>query len=101
MVSELIRPQVVQFLDEMLRDPNSDMRIDEVKVTKGSKVEGKPLHATGIRDETEVLVLAAKSADGTYFFNPGADFVVEAGVTLVVLGPVPQVQVLRDMSGSP
>jgi voltage-gated potassium channel len=99
MVSELIRPQVVRFLDEMLRDPNSDMRIDEVVVGADSKIAGKQLRATGIRDETEVLVLAAKDSDGVYFFNPGADYVVEPGITLVVLGPVPQVSVLRRMAG--
>jgi voltage-gated potassium channel len=100
MVSELLRPQVVRFLDEMLRDPRSDMRIDEVEVAEGSAIADKALRDTRIRDETEVLVLAAKDKHGVYLFNPSADFVVEPGITLVVLGPVSQVSVLRKMAGS-
>jgi len=97
MVSELVRPQVVRFLDEMLRDPRSDMRIDEVEIPRGSKIAGKALRDTRIRQETEVLVLAIKRDDGTYLFNPSADFVVGEGAVLVVLGPIPRVQALRDL----
>lgn len=98
MVSEMLRPQVVRFLDEMMRDPSSDMRIDEVKVAEGSPMGGKALRDSGIRKETDVLVLAIRLPDGTYAYNPGADFVLEPPVTLVVLGPIGQVDDLRAMA---
>ena len=36
MVSELVRPHVVRFLDEMLRDKNAVFRVEEVSVPSGS-----------------------------------------------------------------
>ncbi len=96
MVSELLRPQVVKFLDEMRRD-RGRVRIEEVLVPEGSPLVGKTLGNSGIRSAGEILVLAVQmpGANG-YRFNPGADFVLASGMTLVVLGPLAEVEVLRE-----
>ena len=95
MVSELLRPQVVKFLDEMRRD-KARVRIEEVVIPDGSIYAGKSLAQMNIRSTTEILVLAVQTpgSDG-YRYNPGADFVLEGGMTLVVLGPLSQVEDLR------
>ncbi|HTE56640.1 MAG TPA: potassium channel protein [Kofleriaceae bacterium] len=97
MVSELLRPEVVKFLDEMRRD-KARFRIEEVSVPDGSPLVGKRIGNSGIRtSSSEILVLAVQvpGADG-YRFNPGADFELGAGMTLVVLGPLSEVDALRD-----
>jgi voltage-gated potassium channel len=96
MVSELLRPEVVKFLDEMRRD-RARVRIEEVVVPQGSPLAGKTLGTSGIRSAGEILVLAVQvpGANG-YRFNPGADFVLGDGMTLVVLGPLAEVDVLRQ-----
>ena len=99
MVSELLRPQVVKFLDEMRRD-KARVRIEEVDVPVGSPLGGKTLGQSGIRGKVaDVLVLAVQvpGKEG-YRYNPGADFVLEGGMTLVVLGPLAQVEELRAMA---
>ena len=99
MVSELLRPQVVKFLDEMRRD-KARVRIEEVEVPDGSPIAGKTLGQSGIRGQVaDVLVLAVqvRGKEG-YHYNPGADFVLGGGMTLVVLGPLSQVDRLRDMT---
>ncbi|HUS65468.1 MAG TPA: potassium channel protein [Kofleriaceae bacterium] len=98
MVSELLRPQVVKFLDEMRRD-KARVRIEEVLIPDGSAFSGKSLAQMNIRSTTEILVLAVQTpgAEG-YRYNPGGDFVLEGGMTLVVLGPLSQVEDLRRLA---
>jgi voltage-gated potassium channel len=101
MVSELLRPQVVRFLDEMRRD-KAKVRIEEVDIPDGSPLGGKSLGQSGIRGKVaDVLVLAVqvRGKDG-YHYNPGADFILGGGMTLVVLGPLSQVEQLRGMARS-
>ena len=99
MVSELLRPQVVKFLDEMRRD-RARVRIEEVDIPDASPFAGKTLAQSGIRGQVgDVLVLAVKiQGKEGYQYNPGADFVLDAGMILVVLGPLTQVDQLRHMA---
>ena len=83
--SELVRPSVVRFLDTMLRDRTGALRVEEVEVPAKSSLAGARLSETNLRDRTRVLVLAARASDGAYTYNPGPDFLLEAGMTLVVL----------------
>ena len=96
MVSELLRPQVVKFLDDMRRDKGR-FRIEEVVVPDGSPLCGKTLGNSGIRSAArDILVLAvAVPGSESYRFNPGADFQISSGMTLVVLGPLSEVESLR------
>lgn len=85
MASELVRPTVVRFLDKMLRDREGALRVEELRIPDGAPIVGGRLSQTRMRDASNVLVLAARGADGTYTYNPGADFVIEEGMTLIVL----------------
>jgi voltage-gated potassium channel len=96
LVSELVRPNVVQFLDTMLRDRQQALRVEEVSIPAGSSLIGAPLRETTIRDQTKVLVLAVHTAGDSYVYNPGPDFVLEVGMTLVVLCQSEDIRKLRD-----
>lgn len=96
MVSELIRPTVVEFLDKMLRDRERNLRIEEVPVPPGSPLVGQPLRDAPIRRITQLLVIAAWEPEtDRYTYNPGPDYVLTAGVVLIVLGTVDDVIKLR------
>jgi voltage-gated potassium channel len=95
MVSEMIRPEVTQFLDLMLRDKDKTLRIEEVHVPEGSLAAGKRLADTDIRKITELLVVTVKAPDGDYKYNPGPGFVLQGGSTLIVLGDMKDVIKLR------
>ncbi len=95
MVSELLRPAVVRFLDEMLRDKRATFRIDEVRISEGA-LAGKNLREAQIRERFGMTVLALKSADDKpWVYNPDAAERLTAGMTLVVLGSPDQVKSLR------
>jgi voltage-gated potassium channel len=102
MVSEMIRPQVVEFLDLMLRDKDKNLRIEEVVVPKGSPLVGKPIFEAQIRRHTNLLVVAvrepppAPSQPGRFVYNPGPETLIAENMTLVVLGETESVHKLRN-----
>lgn len=101
MVSELLRPKTVRFLDDMRRD-KSNTRVDEVEVSESSSFHGRSLGDLEFRQTTDLLVIAVRLRDDDgYTYNPDADFVLKSGMTLVVLGPVKQVQALRKQADAP
>ena len=86
MASELIRPEVTEFLDQMLRDKDKNLRLEEVAIPRGSPFVGLCLKDTPIRRETRVLVVAVRDTDRAFIYNPDPEFVIEEGSTLIVLG---------------
>jgi voltage-gated potassium channel len=95
-VSQLIRPRVVQFLDQMLYDREQSQRIEEVSIPESSGLCGAKLKETNIRHHTDVLVLAVRHPDGKFSYNPGPDFVLQPHMTLVVLARSEDVIKLRQ-----
>lgn len=97
MASELMRPEVVEFLDQMLRDKNRNLRLEEVDIPASCPYVGKTLREVPIRREANVLVVAVRGLDRQFGYNPGPDHVIETGTVLVVLGATHDVQRLRAM----
>lgn len=95
LVSEMLRPRVVQFLDDMLRDKAQNLRIEEVEIPETSPVVGHPLRSTAIRRAADVLVIAVRDAEGGFHYNPGADLRLLAGMWLIVLARQEDVAKLR------
>jgi voltage-gated potassium channel len=99
MVSEMIRPQVVEFLDLMLRDREKNLRIEEVMVPADSSLVGKPIAEAQIRRHTNLLVVAVREpagdGAGRFVYNPGPEMEIAAGMALIVLGETASVHKLR------
>jgi len=95
LVSEMVRPAVVGFLDTMLRDTNRNLRIEEVTVAVGGSLEGATVGSLALHEYgTGLLLLAVRSAAGGYVFNPAADVTVTGGMQLIVMGDPASVQSL-------
>ncbi|MBP6630120.1 MAG: potassium channel protein [Kofleriaceae bacterium] len=98
MVSELLRPAVVRFLDEMLRDTRATYRIDEVRIPAESTLDGATLREANIRERFGMTVLALRpSDDQPWQYNPDAGQRLKGGMVLVVLGSTDQVAKLRGV----
>ena len=78
--SAMIRPQVVSFLDEMLRTEHK-LRVEEIEVP--ANFLPKPLGELALRGESYILLAVRTGND--WRFNPPLDFVVEAGHTLIAM----------------
>ncbi len=88
MASELIRPSVVSFLDMMLRDTNRNLRVEEVFVPAASPFVGRTLGELNTHSRSNCLLLATRSMQGEYAYNPHDDVRLEAGTILIVMGTI-------------
>lgn len=89
MASELVRPRVVSFLDQMLRD-RSSLRVEEITIPPSAGVVGQPLDCLQIDTLPGALLLAVRHpADSSYEFKPPADLPLAPDMTLVVMADAP------------
>ena len=98
MVSELVRPKVTSFLDNMLR-VTKNLRFEEVELPAGSRYVGKTLREIPIRQETRLLVVAMHTLEEGYVYNPSPDHALPAETQLIVMGELDGVEKLRELVG--
>lgn len=95
MANEVLRPNAVAFLDRMMRDEGErKVRIEELVIAAGSKLVGRRLSETTIRNEG-ALVIALRLPNGEFIYNPPGTQELEANAALVVLADMLDVQRLR------
>jgi len=88
MANTIIRPAVTDFIDFTLHSKNIELKMEELLVGDRSKLNGVRLVDSGIRQEMNVMIVAIRDRGGKMSFNPSSQVRIEAGDTLVVLGPV-------------
>lgn len=86
MVSELVRPRAVSFLDAMLREHKAPIRVEEVTIGPGSPLADLSLRELRSQQLHDVLIVAAHFPDGTWRYNPDGTVVLEAGTTVIFIG---------------
>ena len=86
MAHAILRPTVIRFLEMAFADDHTDINVEEIRVTEGSRLIGTKLMDSGIRQNLNLIILAMKRADGAMRFNPGADTIIKAGDVAVVVG---------------
>jgi voltage-gated potassium channel len=100
LAGELIRPEVHEFIDQMVRDKDRNLRIEELVIARGSAFVGVALKDTPIRRETRALVVAVRGNDREFTYNPDPDYVIGEGATLIVLGETDSIVKLRQLAGA-
>jgi voltage-gated potassium channel len=97
MFNDMVRPGVVSFVEQMIHDNEQNLIIDEVVVCPGSPLHGRKLSETDIRSKHNLLVVGVLPGEGGEFtYNPGPDFRLSEGMTLMVLGPRDSITGLRS-----
>ncbi|MBE3129980.1 MAG: potassium channel protein [Acidobacteria bacterium] len=100
MVSQMVRPAAVTFLDMMLRERGKAFRVDEVTIEPGSPLDGKTLAETTIREKREALLVAVKREGGpAYIFNPPSDTVLREKDILVFITTPESRKELEGLAG--
>jgi len=82
MASEMVRPAAVSFLDTMLRDRRSNLRIEELPVP--DLFVGKSLSALNLNRHANTLLLAVKTGEG-WVYKPPENYVITPESTLVFM----------------
>lgn len=99
MASELLRPNVVSFLDLMLKEQSRTLRVEEVEVGSSSSWVGKTLGQLDLRSGYNLLPMAVKRPNGTadkYHVNPPDSLTIEKGMILIVIGDVKDLHRVRQ-----
>ncbi len=97
MASAILRPNVDQFLDDILGGPTQDYIFDEVKVSEGSELAGKSLSEANIRKNYSVIIIAINPSDDNRIqFNPEKDDILEEGDSLILLGNFDHIEQFRE-----
>jgi len=96
MVSELVRPDVVTFLDQLLRQKSKYLRLEELKITGSSSAEGRTLGEISSLFENDLQMIALKKfGSHDYIYNPKAGSELSPGDIFVVLGDIRQIRTLK------
>ena len=86
MAQTIIRPAVTDFLEFTVHDKDIELKLEELNVSPGSKLNGVTLMDSGIRQEMNIIIVAIRKAEGKMVFNPSSQTRIEAGDTLIALG---------------
>jgi len=95
MASEMIRPAAVEFMDNMLRSERGELRINQIAVAGNSPLAGKTIMKSGLRDQFNLLLLGVRRQNDEFEFRPPSSFVLEAGMTLIVMGDIEKIDLAR------
>jgi voltage-gated potassium channel len=99
MASEMMRPEVVAFMDVVLMEHDREFDIEEVRIPVGSAFAGRTLADARVRQVADVNVLAVGDANGAYRYNPPPDTVLPDGGRVMVFGSAEAVDKLRGLLG--
>ncbi|HPQ91254.1 potassium channel protein [Mesotoga prima] len=98
MVTMMLNPTVIGFLDTISQSGSLQLRFEEVKVPGNFRPEGMTLEALKIPQRIGLIVIATV-CDGVNKFNPSASTIVKPGDSLMVLGEHEQVEKLQSLLG--
>lgn len=97
LVSELVRPAVVTFLDVMLREKDQAIRVEEIRMPLEANAAGSALEDLGLQSVEGVsLVAIMKHSSGQYLFNPHPATAVDAGDTLLFMGEAVRIKEIAE-----
>ena len=81
----MLRPTVTDFMD--LATQGHNLQMEEILIRPGSELVGTTLITSGIRPRFNLMIIAIEKSSGKMTFNPHPETVIEAGDTLVAVGP--------------
>ena len=86
MAQTIIKPAVTDFLEFTVHNRDIGLEMGELVVSEKSPLRGITLVDSGIRQETDVIIVAIRKQRGEMKFNPSSQTRIEAGDTLIALG---------------
>lgn len=86
------KPKALETIEVAL----DDLRIEWYKVVPFNDGVNKNIGELGVRQKTGASIIAAIKEDETVI-NPGPDFLIEPGVTLVIAGKAKNIKLLKEI----
>ena len=86
MARQLIHPNILEFMDVVMHRGEVDILIEDIGVSERSTLRDQTIADTEVRKRLGANILAVRRPDGETFVNPGVEFALRAGDTLIALG---------------
>jgi voltage-gated potassium channel len=99
MATMLVHPEVLQFLDVTMHTGDAEVHLESVEVAARGPLDGKVLRETRCFAESGTIVIGMVDREANVTVNPPRDALLEAGMTLIVLGDADQQEELRQILG--
>ena len=97
MANLMVRPGACEFLDVVTGGNLPEYQLSEMSVDGDSRLAGKTVKETRLKDEMGVTILALRKKGATGFdANPSSDDLVEEGDILILIGTPEQMAKLED-----
>jgi len=94
MARQLIHPNILEFMDVVFHRGEVDILIEDIGVGERSSLRDQTIADTEVRKRLGANILAVRRPDGETFVNPGVEFALRAGDTLIALGTPEQLNLL-------
>ncbi len=98
MAQVLLRPGLVDFIEIIARDRPLDLNVEEITVTRGSKIVNTTLAQSPIRKELNVIIIAIFRQDGQVIYNPQSNTVIKENDRLIVIGEEKNIKELTKLA---
>jgi len=97
----ITKPAVTDFLEFALHNREMSLEMGELTVGERSRLRGVKLMESGIRQDTDIIIVAVRKRNGEMKFNPSSQTCIEEGDTLISLGKSRDLQKLsKILSGT-
>ncbi len=99
LASEMVRPNVVGFLDLMLQEKSRTLRIEEIALQAGSSWIGRTIGDLDLGPRYELLLLALKREGDPatpLVFNPPASAALAADNVMILMGDIDNLRRARE-----
>lgn len=101
MAAMALQPSITDFLDIIMKAENIEIRLAEIEVRPGSRIENLTIREASRKYEFGALIISILEEKGRISFNkPSADTKIKAGQKLIVMGTKEQVQSLTSLAST-
>ncbi len=99
MAAYIVKPEIVDFLDAFSPGKKYDLQLEHIVLAKSSKLVGKKLRESNIRELTGgALVVGMCKSGGKMQINPSGESLLQEGNILLAIGSGEQLSKLSDIS---
>jgi voltage-gated potassium channel len=100
MISEILRPTAVSFIDLMLRDRERNLRVEATRIAPESPLANETIGGLRERRIDDLLILALSQGDEPWTFAPADDRRLEAGMSVVYMASPRAHEELERLAGA-
>jgi voltage-gated potassium channel len=99
MAAYILKPEIVDFLDAFAPGTKYDLQLEHIVLGKSSKLNGKRLNESNIRELTRgALVVGISKEGGQMVINPPGNTLLEEDNVLLAIGSDEQLKALQELA---